>query len=282
MTQLQKSAPKTPVQFFEQASVQSKFESMLGKRAPQFITSVLQVVNSNKLLKSADPITIYTAAATAATMNLPINNNLGFAYIVPYKGQAQFQIGWKGFVQLAQRSGQFRTISSCEVYEGQVKSEDPLKGVEFDWSAKTSDKVVGYAAYFELLTGFQKTLYMTVEQVQKHAGKYSQMYKKGFGVWKDDFDAMAKKTVLKLLLSKYAPLSIEMQNAVIADQSVVKDVDGMEVEYIDNDIEEVDPEQARALAMIDDCTTIAELDNLHKQLGDDFDDKINARKEALK
>ena len=216
----------------QRESVTKKFAEMLGKRAPQFITSVLQVVNSNNLLKNADPVTVYTAAATAASLDLPINNSLGFAYIVPYKGQAQFQLGWKGFVQLAQRSGLYRTISVTEVYEGQLIDEDPLQGFKFDWKAKQSDKVVGYAAYFELLSGFQKTLYMSVEQAQSHAGKYSQSYKKGYGVWKEDFDAMAKKTVLKLLLSKFGPLSVEMQTAVISDQSVQSD----EISYPDNEI----------------------------------------------
>jgi recombination protein RecT len=274
--------PKTAVQFFEQPAVRTKFEAMLGKRAPQFITSVLQIVNSNSMLKNADPVSVYTAAATAATLDLPINNNLGFAYIVPFNDrksgttQAQFQIGWRGFIQLAQRSGQFRTISATPVYDGQIDYDDPLKGIKFNWGARKSDTIIGYAAFFELLNGFEKTLYMTKSDIERHAGKYSQTFKKGYGVWKDDFDAMAQKTVLKMLLSKYAPLSVEMQTATVADQAVVKNADELEVQYVDND---VDPVYERAVSVIESCETVAELDSLN--LGDEYTDLINAKREAL-
>ena len=244
--QIQVNQPdKHPVKtFFESPAIKNKFTELMGKRAPQFITSVLQIANSNALLKNADPISIFNAAATAATLDLPLNNNLGFAYIVPYnekqkdgtyKSVAQFQMGYKGFIQLAQRSGQFQTISVAPVYEGQLIEENPLTGFTFDWKAKKSDIVIGYAAYFRLLNGFEKTLYMTVSDLKKHGEKFSQTFKKGFGLWKDDFDSMAKKTVIKLLLSKFAPLSVEMQRAVITDQAVVKDFETEDVQYIDNE-----------------------------------------------
>lgn len=242
-------SPNLPVkQFFERPEVMGKFKELLGKRAPQFVTSVLQIANSNALLKNADPMSIFNAAATAATMDLPLNNNLGFAYIVPYNEKvkgvggkpdtyrtvAQFQMGYKGFIQLAQRSGQFRTISASPIYEGQILEHNPLTGIVFDFNNKLSEKVIGYAAYFQLLNGFEKTLYMPIETVKLHGKKYSQTFKKDFGLWKDDFDAMALKTVLKLLLSKYAPLSIEMQRAVITDQAAVNDSETVEVQYVDN------------------------------------------------
>lgn len=249
-SQIQVQTPdKHPVKtFFESQTIKNKFAELMGKRAPQFITSVLQIANSNALLRNAEPISIFNAAATAATLDLPLNNNLGFAYIVPYnekvkgkngapdtwKNVAQFQLGYKGFIQLAQRSGQFLTISAALVYEGQLVEENPLTGFVFDWTKKQSEKVIGYAAYFKLLNGFEKTLYMTTAELTKHGQKFSQTFKKGFGLWKDDFDSMALKTVLKLLLSKYAPLSVEMQRAVIADQSEVVDYESGEVQYIDN------------------------------------------------
>ena len=149
---------------------------------------------------------------------------------------AQFQIGYKGLIQLALRSGQFKNISVCEIYEGQIVSENPLKGYEFDFSKKTSEKVIGYAAYFGLLNGFEKTEYMSKEKAEIHGKKYSQTYKKGFGQWADDFDGMAKKTVLKLTLSKYAPLSVEMQRAIEFDQAVSND--GLFTSYIDNQHDE--------------------------------------------
>lgn len=248
---------------FAQDNVRKKFEEMLGKRAPQFITSVLQIASSNDLLQKADPMSIYNAAAVAATLDLPLNNNLGFAYIVPYKSKqkdgsykdvAQFQMGYKGFVQLAQRSGQFKTISSTPIYEGQLVEMNPLTGFVFDFTKKTSDKVIGYAAYFALINGFEKTMYMTLEEVTKHAGKFSQTFKKGFGLWKDDFESMATKTVLKLLLSKFAPLSVEMQKAVLTDQSIIKDENANSVEYADHEDVSIDKKEERVRMLIEDAT----------------------------
>lgn len=219
-------------EFFQQGSVQAKFKEMLGKRATQFITSVMQVASSNSLLAKATPQSIYGAAVTAAVLDLPIQNNLGFAYIVPFGGQAAFMIGYKGIVQLALRSGQFKNISVTEIYEGQIVSENPLKGYEFDFTKKDSDKIIGYAAYFSLINGFEKTEYMSKEKLEAHGKKYSQTYKRGGGLWRDDFDAMSKKTILKLTLSKYAPLSVEMQKAITFDQAVT--TDGETVDYPDN------------------------------------------------
>lgn len=259
--------PLNTKDFFNRPDVKSKFEEILGKRAPQFMTSVLQIANSNELLKNADPLTIYNSALMSASLDLPLNNNLGFAYIVPYNQKqkdnsyrqvAQFQLGYKGFIQLAQRSGQFKTISACAIYDGQIKTNDQLKGIEFDFSVK-SDKIVGYASYFKLLNGFEKTLYMTIEDVNKHAKKYSQTFKKGFGIWHDDFDAMAQKTVIKLLLSKFAPLSIEMQKAVLIDQAVIRDENGSDLEYSDYETVQVNKEDERINLLIKEAKSPKEL-----------------------
>lgn len=228
--------------FFSQENVKSKFQEMLGKKAAGFITSVLQVCNSNKDLAEADPMSVFNAAAVAATLDLPINNNLGFAYIIAYnqkdgndwKKVAQFQMGYKGFIQLAQRSGQFQTISAAPIYEGQLIEQNPLLGFKFDFTKKTSDKVIGYASYFRLINGFEKTLFMSAEDLNKHGVRFSKTYAKGYGLWKEDFDSMALKTVIKLLLSKFAPLSIEMQKAVITDQAIINDVEATDVTYVDN------------------------------------------------
>lgn len=263
MTQVAK-APMQVKDFFGQDQIKSKFNELLGKRSTAFMTSVLQIVSSNSLLKNADPISVYQAAATAATLDLPLNNNIGFAYIVPYKQRdgstlAQFQMGYKGFIQLAQRSGQFKTLSSCPVYDGQLVEENPLTGFVFDWKAKKSDNIIGYAAYFELLNGFQKTLYMTKAEVEKHGKKYSKTYANG--PWSTDFDGMAQKTLIKLLLSKFAPLSVEMQTAQIADQAVIKDFETMEVGYIDNEPEmPIDKEEERIKAYLAQCETQSQLD----------------------
>lgn len=217
--------------FFYRDDVKAKFNELMGQRSAQFITSVLSIVNNNSYLKNATPESVFSAALMAATLDLPVNPNLGFAYIIPYGQQAQFQVGYKGLIQLALRSGQFKTISVSPVYEGQIKQQNPLTGFEFDWSNKVSDKVIGYAAYFSLINGFEKTHYMTTEEISTHGKRFSKTF--GNGVWKTDFDAMAQKTCLKLLLSKYAPLSIEMQKAVIADQAIIKDAETMDVDYVD-------------------------------------------------
>lgn len=263
----------TAKSLFERDDVKKKFQEMLGKRATSFMTSVLQIVAQTQLLAKADPVSIYQAAAVAATLDLPLNQNLGFAYIVPYrdkdKGQvAQFQLGYKGFIQLAQRSGQFKSIYASPIFEGQIISENPLDGYEFDFTKK-SDKLVGYAAKFKLINGYEATLYMTVEQLKKHGTQYSQTFKKGFGLWKDNFDAMASKTVIKLLLSKFAPLSVDMQKAVTMDQAVIHNAETEDVTYIDNEPVQVDKEAERVHLMIDDCTNIQELENLQPQLSSD-------------
>jgi recombination protein RecT len=219
---------------FEKDSVKSKINEMLGKKAPGFITSVLQVTSNNALLTKADPMSVYNAAMIAATLDLPINQNLGFAWIVPYKGQAQFQMGWKGYVQLAQRTGQYSRINVVKVYESQFKGFNALhEELDADFNIQPSGKVVGYAAYFRLVNGYEKTVYWTIEQVQEHGQRFSQSFNGNSSPWKSDFDAMAMKTVLKHTLSKWGILSIEMQKATTVDQAVVTDYEMEQIEYVD-------------------------------------------------
>ena len=219
--------------YFSNDVVRKKFAEVLGTKTAAFCTTVVQIASQSEQLSKCDPSSIMQSAMVAATLDLPVNPNLGFAYILPYGNKAQFQLGYKGLIQLATRSGQFKYISCTEIYDGQIVSENPLTGYVFDFSKK-SDKVIGYAAYFQLINGYEKTLYMSVDDVTAHGKKYSQTFKKGFGMWADDFSNMAKKTVLKQLLSKYAPLSVEMQRGVIADQAVIEDADSMDVTYVDN------------------------------------------------
>lgn len=260
-----------------QDKVKEKFTELLGKKAQGFITSVLQCVASNDLLSKAEPHSVYHAAMVAATLDLPLNNALGFAYIVPYnqkqkdqsyKTIAQFQAGYKSFIQLAQRSGQFKTISAAPIYEGQLVESNPLLGYRFDFTKRTSDKIIGYAAYFQLLNGFEKTFYMTVAELQKHGKKYSQTYKKNFGLWETDFDAMAIKTVIKLLLSKFAPLSVEMQKVVISDQGFIHDAEATDVTYPDNEAEVVSPEEQKQLAEADRLKQLIEKADSHDTLNE--------------
>lgn len=202
-------------------------ERTLGSRGKQFLTSVLALANSSPSIAECEPMTTYNACLTAATLDLPINQNLGFAYIVPFKNnsknrmEAQFQMGYKGFIQLAIRSGKFESMNVREVRADELLGVDEFSGEpKFCFKLDSKEKIVGYMAYFKLVSGFAKVHFMTIEDLENHAKKYSQTYKRGFGVWKDNFEAMAQKTVLKLLISKYAPLSTEMEKAIVEDQKV--------------------------------------------------------------
>lgn len=212
--------------------IKKRFQEVLGKKAPQFLASITSLVGSNTNFSAVDPNTIMSSALIAATLDLPINPSLGFAYIIPYKDKATFQAGYKSFIQLALRTGQYKTINATEIYEGEIIHVNRLTGeLEIDETKRKSDKIVGYASFFKLINGFEKTLYMTVEQLIAHGKKFSKTYKRDDSLWKTDFHVMAMKTVLKMLLSKYGILSVEMQSVMESDQAVIKQ-DGT-VEYVD-------------------------------------------------
>ena len=243
---------KTLKGMLESPAYKKKFEEMLGRKAAGFMSSIIAVTNNNNYLMKADPATVIGAAAQAAMLDLPINQSLGFAYIVPYKGTAQFQLGYKGYIQLAQRSGQYVDIGAKTVYEGELEYENRLLD-KFKFGDRTGDKVIGYLAYFRLTNGFEKMLFMTLDEMQAHAKKYSQNYKGGTEKWGlADFNVMAEKTVLKRLLSKFGPLSIEsvqMSQALSNDGSVIsmnKDGDfdvNFDGETIDAEYEEPTAEE---------------------------------------
>lgn len=244
-----------------QDTVKKKFEEVLGKKAPQFLASITNVVAGSTQLKKCPANTIMGAAFVAATYDLPVDSNLGFAAIVPYNNnkynlqtkqwekhlEAQFQMMYKGFIQLAIRSGYYEKMNCSVVYKDELISYNPITGeVEFvtDFSkctqrmqGKTED-IAGYYAWFKLLTGFRKELFMTMAEVENHARKYSTAYrndinngKKG-SKWTTNFDAMALKTVIKLLLSKWGILSVDMQRAITDDQKTFDEEGGSE--YGDN------------------------------------------------
>ncbi len=262
-------------------TVKQKIDEMMKDqtKASQFVTSIISLVSSNTNLASVDKGSLLTACLNATSMNLPVNQNLGLAYIIPYKDKAQLQIGYKGFIQLAQRSGVFKTIDAKPVFEGQLKEDDTFAGINFNWKEKASDVVIGYASYFKLLNGFEKTLFMSIEELKKHGKKYSQTYKKyGTGLWEDNFEAMATKTVIKLLLSRYAPVSIEMQKAVELDQSVD------DLDYIDNrkptlDENNKQKETARLSKWIDDAKTLDKLQEANDTIYGTQDDNLIDRYE---
>lgn len=235
-----------------QENVKKKFTEVLGQKAPQFMASITNVVAGSTQLKQCDANSILGAAFVAATYDLPIDSNLGFSAIVPYNNskwnpqtkqyekhmEAQFQMMYKGFIQLAIRSGYYEKMNYAVVYEDELVSYNPITGeVEFvkDFSAckqrmnGEEDKVVGYYAWFKLLTGFSKELYMSKAEVENHARTYSSAYRydleknKKSSNWTTNFKAMALKTVIKLLLSKWGILSVDMQRAIQDDQQTFDD-----------------------------------------------------------
>lgn len=250
-TQLQsRPQQQTVEQILSNDSFKKRFEEVLGKKAPGFVSSVISAYKTNAMLREADPMSVVSAAMVAATLDLPINSNLGFAHIVPYRDKsgkafAQFQMGWKGFIQLAIRTGQYKNMNASVVYEGELVSYNRITGeAVFDMDLKRSDKVIGYVAFFRLINGFEKTLYMTVAETEAHGMKYSKSFSSPQGKWKQDFDAMSIKTVVKMLLGKWGILSVELQKALVADQGTTSD--GETFDYPDNPSDDIPASAAEA------------------------------------
>ena len=219
------TAPKT----------QAYLESVLAEKKAGFVNNLTALVANNANLQACEPITLMYAGIKATALDLPLDPNLGFAYVIPFKNnrsgkvEAQFQMGYRGYIQLAIRSGQCKTLNVTDIREGEMSSYNLLTG-EISFNARPDREqlpIIGYAAYFRLTNGFEKTLYITKGEMEAHAKRYSQTYSARnehvakSSKWATDFDAMARKTAIKLLLSKFAPLSIDMQNAVKADQAVM-------------------------------------------------------------
>jgi recombination protein RecT len=220
----------------------------LGEKKAEFIANVTTLVSNNQMLQHCDAHSVIFSALKATALDLPLDSNLGFAYVIPYndknsnKQLAQFQLGYKGFIQLAMRSGQFKTINVRDVREGEIVGEDFISG-EMQFKSvedRENKKVVGYVAFFRLINGFEKMEYWSVEKIEAHATKYSQTYSnaksRNYSTWAKNFDAMARKTCIKLLLSKYAPMSVQMQSAIKADQAIITE---QGERYIDNEPQQV-------------------------------------------
>ena len=223
-------------------SVQERFEKMLGKKSAGFLSSLLTLVNNNNLLQKANPTSVLAAAATAASLDLPVNPSLGLAWIVPYGNGAQFQLGYRGAIALAMRSGQMKSIVMTEVYEGECKCWNRFTET-FEFGDRVSDNIIGYYARFETVNGFVKATFWTKEEVLKHAKRFSKSFNRG--PWQSDFDAMAKKTVLLSIIKTYAPMSIEMQSAFESDGKVAtfNETTGQE-EFIEAEVLDAQNEDA--------------------------------------
>lgn len=259
---------KTGLRVFNQTitnvATQKYLADVLGERKASFVNNLTALVANNAMLQECEPYTLMFAAMKATALNLPLDNSLGFAYVLPYRDNkkgitvAQFQLGYKGVKQLALRSGLFATIpNATDVREGELLSRNRLTGeCKFnfidDAEERESKPVIGYVSYFRLLNGAESTFYMSKKEMEAHALRYSQTYRstnpkvKAASKWTTDFNEMACKTVVKLNLSKNAPLSVEMQDALKADQSIMFERD--KYEYLDNDQADIDMARAQAVA----------------------------------
>lgn len=227
-------------------SVQEQFQNALAENKDLFVASIIDLYNGDKSLQTCNPNAIVSECLKAAVLDLPINRALGFAYIVVYNNSVKTPQGWqkvptptfvpgyKGYIQLAMRTGKYATINADYVYEGELRTVDRLSGEVALDGKRTSDKVVGYFCHFKLLNGYTKTLFMSVEDMAKHAKRYAPGIRKDTTVaqliekanngivaksvgWEGNFNDMALKTVIRRLLSKYGYLSIKMQNAIASD-----------------------------------------------------------------
>lgn len=250
--------------------LRGRFNDLLGKRAPQFVSSLVSMVNADQNLQRAfyeAPMTVIQAGLKAAAFDLPIDQSLGYAYIVPFKKnfkdengewrnktEATFILGWKGMNQLALRTGAYKTINVVDVREGELRSYNRLtEEVELDFiedeAERASKPVIGYVGYYRLVNGAEKTIYMSVKQIEAHEKKFRKAKDMGWG-WKNDWDAMARKTVYRQLIGKWGIMSITYQTneegASLAQQMTEENeleasmtIDAEAVPVVDQDTGEV-------------------------------------------
>lgn len=222
-------------QYLDNGLFRKRFDDLLGRRTPQFVASLVSLVNSDDKLLAVfqnDPMSIIQSALKAAAFDLPIDPGLGYVYIIPFNSKklgrvtANFIVGYKGRIQLALRTGLYVRLNAIEVHEGELVSYDLLtEDIEFNWikdpAVRKEAPVVGYVAFYRLKSGMEKTIYMTKAEMEAHEmanrkGKYMSP------IWNDHFDDMGKKTVLSLLLSKWGPMSINYLDASPQDQRVME------------------------------------------------------------
>ena len=230
--------------------LRGRFNELLGNRSAQFVSSLVSMVNADQNLQKAfyeAPMSVIQAGLKAAAFDLPIDQNLGYAYIVPFKNskkdeqgnwssktEATFILGWKGMHQLALRTGAYKTINVVDIREGELKKYNRLTeeaDVEFieDDDLRESKPIIGYLGYYRLVNGAEKTIYMTIKQIENHEKKFRKGQYMGKG-WRDDFDSMARKTVYRKLIGKWGVMSIQYQSA----QEGATLADQMRDEYIDD------------------------------------------------
>ncbi len=253
--------PQTGLQKFnamlENTRTQDYLKSVLGEKKQTFVGNMVALVSNNKALSECDPSTIMFSCLKSSALDLSLDPALGLSYVIPFRDNksgttvATWQLGARGYVQLALRSAQFKTLNVRDVREGEIIGEDFVSGeIQFKKLDKDREKapIIGYVAFMRLVNGFEKQLYMTVEELDAHAKRFSQTYRKGYGLWadKDMKHAMCEKTCIKRLLSKYAPLSVEMRDAIVSDSAVLGENNS--VRYVDNEEDAIDLEKAADVA----------------------------------
>lgn len=271
----QKSVNQLMNAMLDGEGIRKRFDELLGKRAPQFISSLVTLVNADANMQKAfyeSPMTVIQAGLKAATFDLPVDQNLGYAYIVPFnnskknadgvwekKMEATFILGWKGMHQLAVRTGVYKTINVTDVRDGELKSYNRMTEeieVEFieDEDLREQKPVIGYVGYYKLVNGAEKTIYMSKKQIENHEKKFRKGSEMGKG-WREDWDAMARKTVYRTLIGKWGVMSIEYQNTPdvglaqqIKEAFIEPEVQSNEIEaeyeVVDDSTGEVTDEQA--------------------------------------
>lgn len=216
---------KTPAQLMRAVvnaeASQALLKDSLKENAGAFAASVIDLYSSDTYLQNCAPQAVFAEVLKAVSLKLPINKQLGFAYIIPRRDHGVwkpvFQLGYKGYIQLCMRTGAYRYVNAGPVYEGELKSVDKLSGAVDLSGEATSDAVIGYFAYMETLNGFRKCLYWSKEKLVRHVSRYSDSYKSGNKIWRDNFEEMATKTALRYLLSHWGVMSTEMEQAFQAD-----------------------------------------------------------------
>lgn len=257
-------------------ATQEYLKKVLSDKKDAFVSNLVSLVANNAKLQECEPATLMYGAIRATASDLPLDPAFGCAYLIPYKNnklgiiEAQFQIGYRAYHQLALRSGLFKCINDTDIREGELVNRNRLTG-QIDFNFEQDDKkrselpIIGYVSYFQLLNGFESTLYMSVEELKAHGLRYSQTYKSQYAnvrdssKWVTDFHEMCRKTVIKLHLSRKAPLSVEMQNAIRDDQAVFRNADTPDYVDVAGDEPLIDKDKAsKVAAMFDDAKIVDE------------------------
>jgi len=289
--------------FIEQQEQKDKIKEILGDGGISFLNTSLQIVQRDKDLLKADNESIFNAVCAIASLGLFIEPSFGHAYIGHYKEKiglvwhtrAQFQMGWKGFVALGTKTGLYKKIHADKVVQGEYVGADRMTGdFEFDWKFGNDERnklpIIGFVAYFELMGGMSKNTYMTITEMNNHAKEYSKTFKEKEGDWHKNYDKMGKKTVLKLLLDKFAPKSSEMQRAIRYDQAIIGN-DGS-LNYADNPatktkltLEESNQQQLkkRTFDFIKNSKTLEQLEGCFEAIdGEEMLEAYETKKKELK